>query len=111
VFYDCFAGIAADRFYAAGSTSAAISNGAGDLWLLLSPIYIPSIVLIFVGAFVGTALLNILAAVGLVAYSLIRAFTPVTPQHRLVGLDLRAFSRPPLMILAERGSSSARQGV
>jgi len=35
-------------------------------------------VLIFVGAFAGIVLLSILAAVGLAAYSLIRALAPTT---------------------------------
>jgi hypothetical protein len=53
-----------------------IEWGGWFLWLLLTSVYVSSIVLIFVGAFAGIALLSILAAIGLVAYSLIRALTP-----------------------------------
>jgi hypothetical protein len=68
-----------DWAYSAGSTSGGHINwGWWILWFFLSSIYVSSVVLIFVGAFAGVVLLSILAAVGLVAYSLIRALTPTT---------------------------------
>ena len=68
-----------DWAYSAGSTSGEDINwGAWILWFFLSLIYVGSVVLIFVGAFAGIVLLSILAAVGLAAYSLIRALTPKT---------------------------------
>jgi hypothetical protein len=68
-----------DWAYSAGSTSGENINwGAWILWFFLSLIYVGSVVLIFVGAFAGVVLLSIGAAIALVAYSLIRAFTPPT---------------------------------
>lgn len=68
-----------DWAYSAGSTSGEnIKWGGWILWFFLSLIYAGSVVLIFVGAFAGFVLLSIIAAVALVAYSLIRAFTPPT---------------------------------
>jgi hypothetical protein len=66
-----------DWAYKAGSISGDDINwGWWFLWFLLSAVYVSSIVLIFVGAFAGIVLLSIFSAVGLVAYSLIRALTP-----------------------------------
>jgi len=68
-----------DWAYSAGSTSGeTIKWGAWILWFFLSLIYVGSVVLIFVGAFAGIVLLSIGAGIALVAYSLIRAFTPPT---------------------------------
>jgi MFS family permease len=68
-----------DWAYSAGSTSGEdIKWGGWILWFFLSLIYASCVVLIFVGAFAGIVLLSILAAVGLIAYSLIRTFTPTT---------------------------------
>lgn len=68
-----------DWAYAAGSTSGEdISWGWWFLWFFLSLFYVSSVVLIFVGAFAGIALLSVGAAVALVTYSLIRAFAPPT---------------------------------
>jgi hypothetical protein len=68
-----------DWAYSAGSTSGNdIKWGWWILWFFLSSIHVSSVVLIFVGAFAGIVLLSILAAVGLVVYSLIRTFTPTT---------------------------------
>lgn len=68
-----------DWAYSAGSASGEeINFGAWILWFLLSLIYASCVVLIFVGAFAGILLLSIFAAVGLVVYSLIRAFAPIT---------------------------------
>jgi hypothetical protein len=44
--------------------------------LLLSLIYVGLLVLIFVGAFAGIIVLSLVAAGGLIVYSLIRALTP-----------------------------------
>jgi len=68
-----------DWAYSAGSTSGENINWGGwILWLFLSLIYASCVVLMFVGAFAGIVLLSVLAAVGLIAYSLIRTFTPTT---------------------------------
>jgi hypothetical protein len=68
-----------DWAYSAGSASGSdIRWGGWILWFFLSLIYAGSVVLIVVGAFAGIVLLSIAAAVALVAYSLIRAFTPTT---------------------------------
>jgi len=68
-----------DWAYSAGSTSGENINwGEWILWFFLSLIYASCVVLIFVGAFAGIVLLSILAAGGLIAYSLIRTFTPTT---------------------------------
>src|SRR5262249_15220076 len=66
-----------DWAYSAGSTSGADINwGAWILWFFLTLIYVGSVALIFVGALAGTVFLSVAAAIALVAYSLIRAFTP-----------------------------------
>ena len=68
-----------DWAYSAGSSSGEeIRWGGWILWFLLSLVYASCVVLIFVGAFGGILLLSIFAAVGLVAYNLIRAFAPTT---------------------------------
>lgn len=66
-----------DWAYAAGSSSSAeIKWPAWILWFFLSSIYAACLLLIPVGAAAGLALLSIAGALGLVIYSLIRAFTP-----------------------------------
>jgi hypothetical protein len=71
-----------DWAYSAGNASGdeekikEIKWGGWFLWFFLTSIYVSTIVLILIGALAGTALLSILAAIGLVAYSLIRALTP-----------------------------------
>jgi len=68
-----------DWAYSAGSTSGADINWGGwILWFFLSLIYAGCVVLILIGAVTGTAIMIILAAVGLVVYSLIRVLTPTT---------------------------------
>jgi hypothetical protein len=68
-----------DWAYSAGSTSGENINwGRWILWFFLSLIYVGSVVLILVGAIAGAVLWSILAGIALVAYSLIRAFTPTT---------------------------------
>jgi hypothetical protein len=68
-----------DWAYSAGSSPGDdIKWGWWILWFFLSSIYVSIVVLIFVGAFAGMALLSIVAAIALVAYSLIRALTPKT---------------------------------
>ena len=68
-----------DWAYSAGSSSGSdIRWGGWILWFLLSLIYASSVVLIIVGAVAGLALLSLSAAVALVAYGLIRAFTPIS---------------------------------
>ena len=68
-----------DWAYAAGSSSRADINWGGwILWFFLSLLYVGLLVLIFVGMVAGIAVLSVIAAVGLIAYSLIRAFTPPT---------------------------------
>ncbi len=68
-----------DWAYSAGSSSQSdIKWPQWVLWFFLSSIYVGCVVLILVGAVAGAAFLSILAAVGLVVYSLIRAFTPTT---------------------------------
>jgi len=66
-----------DWAYNAGSSSTDEIKWPGwVLWFFLSSIYVGCVVLMLVGAFSGAVLLSILAALGLVIYSLIRAFTP-----------------------------------
>ena len=66
-----------DWAYAAGSSSRGDINWGGwILWFFLSLLYVGMVVLIFVGMFAGIALLSVMAAVGPIAYCLIRAFTP-----------------------------------
>jgi hypothetical protein len=71
-----------DWAYSAGHSSGdsdeikKINWGGWFLWFFLTSVYVSSVVLILVGALAGIALLSILAAIGLVAYSLIRALTP-----------------------------------
>lgn len=68
-----------DWAYSAGSSSGQdIKWPVWILWFFLSSLYVACLLLIFVGAFAGVALLSVFAALGLVIYSLIRAFTPVT---------------------------------
>ena len=68
-----------DWAYSAGSTAGDNINwGRWILWFFLSLIYVGSVVLILVGAIAGAVLWSILAGIALVAYSLIRAFTPPT---------------------------------
>src|SRR5215467_7427663 len=68
-----------DWAYSAGSSSQADINWSGwILWFFVTSIYVASVMLILVGAFAGSALLSILAAVGLLAYSVIRSLTPRT---------------------------------
>lgn len=70
-----------DWAYSAGSASQGESNinwGQWVLWLFLTSVYVACIVLIFVGAFAKIVLLSVFAALGLVIYNLIRAFTPRT---------------------------------
>ena len=66
-----------DWAYFAGEMSGSDINwGAWFLWLLLSAVYVATYIMIVIGAVAGTALVSIIAAAVLVAYSLIRAFTP-----------------------------------
>jgi hypothetical protein len=66
-----------DWAYAAGSTGGADINwGYWVLWFFLSAIYVACILLIPVGAVAHLALVSVGGAIGLVIYSLIRAFTP-----------------------------------
>lgn len=68
-----------DWAYSAGSSSGeTIKWGGWILWLFLSLVYAGCVVLIFVGAVAGIVLLSLAAAGGLIAYGLIRAFTPTT---------------------------------
>jgi hypothetical protein len=68
-----------DWAYSAGSTSGDDINWGGwMLWFFLSLIYAGCVVLILIGAVTGTLIMSILAALGLVVYSLIRALTPTT---------------------------------
>lgn len=68
-----------DWAYSAGSSSQADINWSQwVLWFFVTSIYVACVVLILVGAFAGIALLSILAAVGLLAYSVIRSLTPRT---------------------------------
>lgn len=68
-----------DWAYSAGSSSGeSINWGGWVLWFFLSLIYTSCVVLIFVGAVAGIVLLSLLAGGGLIAYGLIRAFTPTT---------------------------------
>jgi len=68
-----------DWAYSAGPSSQTDINWSGwILWFFVTSIYVACVVLILVGAFAGTALLSILAAVGLLAYSVVRALTPRT---------------------------------
>jgi hypothetical protein len=46
------------------------------LWFLVTIVYVSLLVLIVVGVFAGSIILSVLAAVGLVAYSIIRSLTP-----------------------------------
>jgi hypothetical protein len=68
-----------DWAYSAGSSSQADINWSQwVLWFFVTSIYVTCVVLILVGAFAGIALLSILAALGLLAYSVIRSLTPRT---------------------------------
>src|SRR5262249_927278 len=58
-----------DWAYSAGSSSQADINWSGwILWFFVTSIYVASVMLILFGAFAGSALLKILARVGLLAY-------------------------------------------
>jgi hypothetical protein len=66
-----------DWAYSAGSSSGPdINAGMWLLWFLVTIVYIALLVLIVVGVFAGSIILSVLAAVGLVAYSVIRSLTP-----------------------------------
>jgi len=66
-----------DWAYFAGETSGGDINwGAWFLWFLLSAVYAATYIAIVIGAIAGVALVSIIAAAVLVAYSVIRAFTP-----------------------------------
>lgn len=68
-----------DWAYSAGPSSQEDINWAGwALWCFVTLLYVGCVVLIPVGAFAGMALLSILAAVTLLAYSVIRNLTPRT---------------------------------
>lgn len=68
-----------DWAYSAGSSSGeSINWSAWFLWMFLSLVYVSAIVLIVVGAVADVVLLSVFAAVGLVAYSLIRALVAST---------------------------------
>lgn len=66
-----------DWAYAAGSISGSdINLGMWLLWFFLSVVYVGLLALLFAGAFAGVIVLSLVAAGGLIVYSLIRAFTP-----------------------------------
>lgn len=68
-----------DWAYSAGSVSGDAIHWTGwFLWLFLSLVYVGTIVLVVVGAMAGVVLLSVFAAVGLIAYSLIRALVAKT---------------------------------
>jgi hypothetical protein len=70
-----------DWAYSGGSGTASTTDwkwGGWFLWFFLSFIYVGITVSIVVGIVAGTALVSIIGAVALVAYSLIRTFTPVS---------------------------------
>jgi hypothetical protein len=66
-----------DWAYTAGSSSGdTINPGMWLIWFLLSLVYMGLLVLIIVGAILGSALIIIPAALGLIAYNIIRSLTP-----------------------------------
>ena len=66
-----------DWAYTAGSSSGdTIKPGMWLLWFLLSSVYVSLLVLIIVGAVAGSIVISLLAAVGLIAYNIIRSLTP-----------------------------------
>ena len=68
-----------DWAYSAGPRVQEDINWAGwVLWFFVTTLYVGCVVLIVVGAYAGIALLSILAAVTLLAYSVVRNLTPRT---------------------------------